>query len=471
MVRTWTVLTILLVASAGWQASAQRADRVQRLDRMDRVQDQIAARERLADRVIADRVRDRVITDADRVRTVTDVADVADRDRAPEEVRPITDAEIEPAIVDSVATEGADQADAAVILLDPFGDRIRRGEVLALNPSAKALSELSRRNLRSVRQRELSDDAVLHVFRSARAINLVELLDALRSMDPAGLYTPNHVFAAKGAPASQESTPRDEFAPAGAAELSAMSCNIGLIDGPLSALPEKFGPAIVRSQRFETGPQSDSWHGAAVAYRLIDVADRVRPSQSVRVCAADVFSDGAGEAITADALVAAMSWQMAEGVSLVNASLAGPHNEIVAWNVERFVRSGGTLVAAVGNGGPLGRQIYPAAYEGVIGVTAIDASDEIYPQATRGSHVDIAARGVDLDYAPIGLAAPVSGTSFAAPVVSAWAMSHDGVINVAAFGLEDLGTPGPDPRFGHGVLRVPETPRLQLVAEQSDLVR
>lgn len=465
MVRAWTVFSILLLASTCWQASAQRADRVQRLDRMDRVQGRIAARERLADRVIADRVRDRVIVDTvDRDRTVTDAAD---RDRAPEEIRPIADIDTEPTIVDTVEPDPIDATESSVILLDPFGDRVRRGEVLALNPSAEAMSELTRRDLRSVRQRNLSDDTVLHVFRSHRAINLVELLSVLQGIDPNGLYTPNHVFAANGSPVPLETVKQLDLDWEDASASPDAPCNIGLIDGPVNALPAQFEPAILRTKRFEQGPTSGSWHGAAVVYRLIDVAARVRPAQTVQVCAADVFADGSGEAITTDALVAAMSWQMTQGVSLINASLAGPHNEIVAWSVDRFLSSGGTLVAAVGNGGPLGRQIYPAAYTGVVGVTAIDEEDQIYPLATRGAHVDIAALGVNLDYSLIGLEAPVSGTSFAAPVVSAWAMSQGGVMNITDFRLEDLGTPGPDPRFGHGALRVPEAAQLQLAADQA----
>jgi subtilisin family serine protease len=42
------------------------------------------------------------------------------------------------------------------------------------------------------------------------------------------------------------------------------------------------------------------------------------------------------------------------------------------------------LIAAVGNAGPHSPPLYPAAYPDVIGVTATDAGDELWPQANRG---------------------------------------------------------------------------------------
>src|SRR4029450_5378859 len=62
---------------------------------------------------------------------------------------------------------------------------------------------------------------------------------------------------------------------------------------------------------------------------------------------------------------------------------------------------------------------YPAAYPGVIAVTAIDVADRPYTLANRGNYISVAAPGGDV-LAPSGNHAHqiVSGTSYAAAHVS-----------------------------------------------------
>jgi hypothetical protein len=104
---------------------------------------------------------------------------------------------------------------------------------------------------------------------------------------------------------------------------------------------------------------------------------------------------------------------------VVNISLAGPPNAVVERMVARHIAGGGDIVAAVGNGGPFSGMIYPAAYPGVVGVTATDASGRVYALASTGPHVDVAARGVDVPVAALSGRMTVSGTSYAAPVIAA----------------------------------------------------
>lgn len=79
-------------------------------------------------------------------------------------------------------------------------------------------------------------------------------------------------------------------------------------------------------------------------------------------------------------------------------------------------------MAAAGNGGADGGLVYPAALPGVIAVAAVDARLRPYRDGTRGSWITLAAPGVEV-WVP-GRADDggryVSGTSFAAPFVTAW---------------------------------------------------
>lgn len=430
MVRLGILIICLLCAVPELTAQAQRADRAQRLNRLDRVQDRMAARDRIMDRTITDRVRERPVTDI----ALRDVAD-----------EPVRDGEVLDG--DAVRVSDAENAGPSAIILDPFGDRVRRGEILALNPSTAALAELSRRDLREVRRRLLANGTTLHLFRSAGAANVRELVEALKAIDPSGLYAPNHVFDPNGDP-----EPMQQAVAPMPLEPHNGTCTIGLIDGPVQALPPSLQSSIAKSQKFEPGPVSASLHGAAIAYRVIEVTETLGLDGSIQICAADVFAAGEQATITAESIASALDWQMAQGVDLVNASLAGPHNAVVEWSVERFVSSGGTLVAAVGNGGPLSRNIYPAAYDGVIGVTAVDSDGRLYALASQGAHVDIAARGVNIDASKIGIQDSLSGTSFAAPVVTGWIAAHGFEFDPVGPAFTDRGELGRDSMFGVGEL-------------------
>ena len=132
------------------------------------------------------------------------------------------------------------------------------------------------------------------------------------------------------------------------------------------------------------------------------------------------------------------------------------------------------MVAAAGNGGADARPAFPAAYAGVIAVTAIDADDRLYEMANRGSYIAIAAPGVDILVAGGGHAHQFeSGTSFAAAHVSGIIalmleldpdMPADAVLQALVAGATDLGDPGPDHLFGAGRINAAATLRLMVPA-------
>lgn len=202
-------------------------------------------------------------------------------------------------------------------------------------------------------------------------------------------------------------------------------------------------------------------HGTAVA-SLIDAS----ADGEAEILAASVFFQTPGYApgATTESLVAALDWMAAEQVDTVNMSLAGPANELLE-KALAAMRDGPVVVAAVGNNGPSGEPLYPAAYEGVVGVTAVDADGEVFRYANRGEHVDYAALGVNVRVADSGGSWRLeSGTSMASPHVAVVMgrmlqiepMDLQALTSVLAEHAEDLGETGRDPVFGHGLVR--ETP-------------
>lgn len=158
----------------------------------------------------------------------------------------------------------------------------------------------------------------------------------------------------------------------------------------------------------------------------------------------------------------ALAWLADEEIGVVNISLAGPPNRLVEAAVAALAAKGHIVVAAAGNAGPAAGVAYPAAYDGVVAVTAVDAQRKIQLDAARGIEIAFAALGVDLCAADPGTSyGAVTGTSFAAPIVAARfarlldrpdpaAAAH--IYDVLAVEALDLGDPGRDPVFGHGYL-------------------
>jgi len=91
-----------------------------------------------------------------------------------------------------------------------------------------------------------------------------------------------------------------------------------------------------------------------------------------------------------------------------------PHADVVAYALDRGV----ILVAASGNNGE--RTLYwPAAYPGVIAVGAVDASGAPTSFSTRGDHVALCAPGERVFTLALQGYQLATGTSFAAPFVTA----------------------------------------------------
>jgi subtilisin family serine protease len=103
---------------------------------------------------------------------------------------------------------------------------------------------------------------------------------------------------------------------------------------------------------------------------------------------------------------------------VMNLSLVGPDNPLLARSMARLDELGVLLVAAAGNEGT-SEPRYPAAYPSVIGVGASDRERRVYPRSNRGLSAELYAPGVEvLSSVPDDAFAFGTGTSFAAAHVS-----------------------------------------------------
>jgi subtilisin family serine protease len=239
---------------------------------------------------------------------------------------------------------------------------------------------------------------------------------------------------------------------------------IGLIDTAINADHEAFSHGRLEVTRLSDDalPESSRQHGTAVAALLVGAAGSRTPGllPEARLIAVDAFHRGGGRDDRADAfdLVRGLDRLAARDVSVINLSLAGPDNVVLARVVREVSARNVVLVAAAGNGGQRAAPSFPAAYDEVIAVTAVDRQKRVYRRAGQGDHIDLAAPGVDVwAAASVSGVKPKTGTSFAAPFVAAAAAlagRNPGTVaaQVLSASAEDLGAPGKDPVFGWGLL-------------------
>ena len=330
------------------------------------------------------------------------------------------------------------------VALDPAGNPVRRGEYLASGLTGAQVATLERNGFRVARA-DAGDDPLglaLAVVRDTRGRSEADALAALQRVAPGVRFTYQHLYLPAGAddPGSAVAATR---APATA---DVAPVDVGLIDGGVDAA----APALSHAQvsRFGCAHPRPSRHGTAVAARLAD-------GNGDHLYAADLWcADEVGGSTST--LIRALAWMDREHVPVINISLVGPDNPLLAQAVQAMLARGHVLVAAVGNDGPAAPPLYPAAYPGVIGVSAVDAHDRLLPESGAGPQVAFCASGI----AGTGRDA-LRGTSFASPIVARRAAQllaspQDGaaqrIESALASQARDLGATGRDPRYGFGLL-------------------
>lgn len=345
---------------------------------------------------------------------------------------------------------------AGVLEADPQGEPVRRQELVWVSPKPLLLRSALALGFVVLRTQNLPElDLQGVVLRPPPGMATAQALVQLRALAPDVEADFNHVYtgsgdALRGAPAAAQGT-------------SAAPRRVGLVDGGVDRQH-----AALRGARLHpwgcNGEAHPSPHGTAVASLLVGRETVFASSATgTTLYAADIFcgqpSDGAVEAIAQ-----ALAWMVRENVAVVNVSLVGPPNRLLERAVQAMVRKGFLLVAAVGNDGPAAPPLYPAAYAGVVGVTAVSSERKALPEAARGPHVVFAALGAGVAVAqPGGGYTLARGTSFAAPRVAGLLaqvlvvpgpQAASAALARLAAGAVDLGATGRDPVFGYGLVAI-----------------
>ena len=290
--------------------------------------------------------------------------------------------------------------------VDRNGALAIRGEVLVSGYDAAQLAKLERAGFTVLRRSEVGDLGIEFAVVSHEGMSAAQALKRLRKLDPEGSFDLNHVFFESGgdgqrAPSGIEASASDQGQPD----------VVGLIDTGVAQTAEASPRIRVIRRNFAPTESSGAPHGTAVANLIARAPGRVT------IYAADIFGSGPRGG-TAELMVQAMGWMAGHRVPVINISIVGPPNSLVANATRVMIARGFIIVAPVGNDGAVAKLLFPASYPGVIAVSGSDGAGRLLPEASRVKRVDFVAPGIATVVDPQGHDSIVRGTSFAAPLVS-----------------------------------------------------
>lgn len=323
---------------------------------------------------------------------------------------------------------------------DERGEPVRRGVLVVADPDARSL-QLANSAGFIVAGQETQNDLAIRIVTLAvpRGMKTREALKRLRAAAPQLQVDYDHVYE----PAGSALLPA--YGALAALAAAGHGRSIGMIDGGVASHPALARAAI--EQNGFAGAPKPTGHGTAVASLLVGDQGPFRGAAAgARLFVADVYG-GDRAAGSASSIVRALGWLASHKVEVINISLVGPRNAIVARAIDAVQRRGIRVVAAVGNDGPAAPPQYPASYPGVIAVTAVDGRGHALPEAGKPTHLDFAAPGADMAAALPGSGyVRVRGTSFASPLAAARLAAAGSPQRLAAEARPGSG------RVGHGIV-------------------
>lgn len=182
-------------------------------------------------------------------------------------------------------------------------------------------------------------------------------------------------------------------------------------------------------------------------------------------------------------VVAALEKAYNNGARIVQISLSTGQFSQTLKDAVALAQSRGILIISTGGNTSVKELRYPAAFNNVIGVGAVNKAEKVESYSTTGEHISLVAPGSSIYTTSLdsGYAA-VSGTSFAAPQVAGTAaliwsvlpsLTNSEVREILIESAKDLGDKGKDYMYGYGLLNteaavnMAKARKVKLISEQN----
>lgn len=169
---------------------------------------------------------------------------------------------------------------------------------------------------------------------------------------------------------------------------------------------------------------------------------------------------------TVSNLIRAMDYAISQNVDVINLSLGGANSSRLENEaMQRAIHAGIPVIASAGNSALIGNPInYPASYENVLSVSAVDRFNSRASFSSYNAYVDITAPGQGVyTIAPFNRYEEVNGTSYSSPIVAGAAAMMKAiqpeltVVEISTMLQEsatDIGPLGKDIFYGAGLLNI-----------------
>lgn len=211
-------------------------------------------------------------------------------------------------------------------------------------------------------------------------------------------------------------------------------------------------------------PSANESHGTHVAGTILAIMDNnkgivgVAPNTKLLGCRA-LRNEGGTSSDIANCIM----WCINKGARVINMSLGSPTpSQVIKEAIDSAYKKNVMSVAAAGNDGIYGIS-YPAAYDNVIAVGALDKNGEKANFSNFGPELDFIAPGVDiLSTVPYSNQyAKFQGTSMATPHVAGVIalilsinpnLTFNDIYNILVKSSIDMGTFGKDDYYGYGLI-------------------
>ena len=231
---------------------------------------------------------------------------------------------------------------------------------------------------------------------------------------------------------------------------------------------------VVTGKSFVSGEnwnEDDSGHGTHVAGTIAAIQNSqgalgVIRNGSMNLLIAKVLGNSGSGGWAG--VLAGVEWCAEQGANVINLSLGGPNYDQNHSDLYKriYEEDGVLIVAAAGNTGTAD-YLYPASYESVVSVGAVDKLKNIATFSNRNDQVEMVGPGINVySTVPGNAYSYEDGTSMASPHVAgvaALVWSHFPNLNAALIrdvlhkSAEDLGgKEGKDPKFGYGLVKAKE---------------